>query len=119
MSRRSRKTPEDEQRIELIKQIGCVCCLMEGIEERYCEWHHLTKSGFTQGNAATIGICPWHHRGQCEEGMTSTMMRAKYGPSLAKGSKPFYANYGSYEFLLGYQDTLIERIKSGQAIYPR
>lgn len=113
---RHRKTAEDEQRIDAIKEIGCICCLMEGLGKRYCEWHHLTKSGFTQGNKATIGICSWHHRGVCDEGRTSTEMKSIYGPSLAKGSKPFYATYGTYEFLLGYQDHLIEKLKNAQSI---
>lgn len=114
---RHRKTAADEKRIDAIKEIGCICCLMENLGWRYCEWHHLTVSGFTQGNDATIGLCLWHHRGQCEEGRNSRDMKSRYGPSLAKGSKPFYANYGSATFLLGYQDKLIEDLKRAQSIY--
>lgn len=119
MPRRDHKTAEDIARIEAIKAIGCIACIMERIPyRRMCEWHHMTKAGFTQGHQDTIGLCQWHHKGVCEDGMTSSMMRAKYGPSLAKGSKPFYANYGDYDFLLGYQDHLIEKLKNGQEIYP-
>lgn len=112
-TRRDSKTAEDEKRVEIIKEIGCICCLMEGLGKRYCEWDHLTISGFTQGHNFSIGICPWHHRGICEEDMTSSMMLAKYGPSKAKGSKTFHQKYGYQEFLLGYQNKLIEDYING------
>lgn len=115
--RRDKKTPEDERRIDLIKEIGCIACLLEGLGCRYCEWDHLTVAGFTVGHQASIGLCPWHHRGICDEGLSSSQMRDRYGPSKAKGSKTFNAHYGTDEFLLGYQDKLIEERSREQSIY--
>lgn len=111
--RRDRKTAGDEQRIEDIKAIGCICCRIHGVGWRYCEWDHFTSGGFTIGHQATAGLCPWHHRGICDENMTTSMMTARYGPSKAKGSKTFHEFFGSKEFLLGYQDKLIEELRHG------
>jgi len=116
-TRRDHKTTEDQARITAIKEIGCICCKLEGLDWVYCEWHHITISGFTQGHQKSIGLCLWHHKGICEEGLTSEQMRQKYGPSLAKGSKPFHANYGTNEFLLGYQDKLIKDKSHDESIY--
>jgi hypothetical protein len=116
-TRRTRKTGEDINRIHAIKEIGCICCLMEGIPKRLCEWHHLTEEGFTISHQDTIGLCQWHHKAICEEGKNSTEMRRIYGPSLAKGSVPFHRNYGTQEFLLGYQNKLIEELQRVQSIY--
>lgn len=111
--RRDKKTAEDERRIEIIKAIGCICCLMRGLGRRYCEWDHITVGGFTVSHQDTIGLCLWHHRGICEEGMTSSMMTIKYGPSKAKGSVTFHNTFGTKEFLLGYQNELIEEHRNG------
>jgi hypothetical protein len=116
-TRRNRKTGEDIARISLIKDIGCICCRMEGLGVRGCEWHHLTEEGFTISHQDTVGLCQWHHRGICDEGRTSSMMKQIYGPSLAKGSVTFHKKYGSQEFLLGYQNELIEVQQRVQSIY--
>lgn len=108
-TRRDTKTAEDEIRFNKITR--CICCKMRNIS-KHAERHHITISGFTQGHQATIGLCPWHHRGICDDGETTTTMTAKYGPSLAKGSKTFHAEFGSNEFLLGYQDKLISEDKA-------
>lgn len=115
-TRRSAKTADDEQRIQDIKEIGCICCRLEGLGKRYCEWDHLTVAGFTISHKASIGLCPWHHRGIVDEGYTTTSMTATYGPSKAKGTRTFFAHYGTKEFLLGYQDELIEELHREQEV---
>lgn len=112
-TRRTRKTADDEARIEIIKVIGCICCLINGNGWRYAEWDHFTVSGFTTSHQDTAGLCLWHHRAICEEGMTTSKMTAKYGPSKAKGSVTFHNFFGTKEFLLGYQNKLIEERRNG------
>lgn len=101
------RTPADEARIDAIKHGLCIACLLEGITTLFPEAHHLLSGGRRRGHRFTIGLCIWHHRGQCHDGETTTSMTRRYGPSLAKGSKPFHQRYGSDDELLELQDGLL------------
>lgn len=87
-----------------------MACAQRGIDltgSGYVQWHHLdgkTKPGCHQ---KTIGLCQWHHQGRPMFESTHAGSREHYGPSLAEGSKPFHAAFGSDEWLLARQDAIL------------
>lgn len=110
---------EKAARFAKLQKMGCVCCLMNydrlcnGVFVRtgqYAEIHHLNGGGHhgqkRRGHEFTIPLCEWHHRGN---GPTAEYTDA-FGPSWAKGSKPFRAVYGTDDELLALVNSLIEPI---------
>lgn len=108
-------TPRQQARQDEARRLGCICCRIESERRGYpitAGWvqiHHQTDAGFTTSQDHTVAACSWHHQGHCASGYTSEVMRNRYGPSLAKGSKPFRAAYGSDAEQLAYQNALIAR----------
>jgi len=90
-------TRADLERFLAIQDIGCLACLRHGRRGVPCDIHHLLRGGRRRGHQATIGLCPWHHRG----------VGPALGLSLAHGSKSFHAMYGSDEDLLEMQNDLV------------
>jgi len=100
-------TPEQIRRWALIGDDGCLCCrLLLGIR-RFCEIHHQTVGGKhgapRLGHDFTIGLCPWHHRGEAFVGEDADT----WGPSYAKTPKAFRDEFGSDSWLLGVQNNRI------------
>lgn len=97
----------------LVKRLGCLCCRRNaamGMALPYsgpCEAHHLLSGGRRIGHDHTIGLCPWHHRAVPPTPMLERHAIARYGPSVATGSKPFHAMYGSDADLLATQNALL------------
>jgi hypothetical protein len=99
----------DQRRYEKLVALGCIACLIDG---RYSEGdiHHLVDKGSRKasgGNAASICLCPWHHRSVIPDGKTERYMREIYGPSLRLESKEFHRVYGTDRYLLGYVNNLL------------
>lgn len=111
---RSTTTPTKAEaaHIEAIKQSGrCVCCMLNvtmGLRRadgEGCDAHHVLIGGRRIGHKATLGLCPWHHRG-IYPGIYRGIAAATraMGPSLAYGSKPFVQVYGTDAALLEVQN---------------
>jgi hypothetical protein len=87
-------TLADQRRIDRFRHIGCIACLIEGdkrgMRRRNTSYdiHHLNEGGKAgqkrRGDAFTIPLCPWHHRGVTEWLWTAKKMAEWMGPSLAK-----------------------------------
>lgn len=89
-----------------IRETGCIACWQDGIKSEPCEKHHLLTTGMhgngrRRGEAATVGLCPWHHRGHGLQG--------DKGPSYAREPVRFRAMYGHDEELLTLQNKLLRR----------
>jgi hypothetical protein len=96
--------------MDAIKQAGeCMACLqLRGAGAHgHIECHHLLSGGRRRGHRYVIGLCVWHHRGDPHFSMTKTEMTEWLGPSLAGGSKPFHARFGTDDALLAMQDDRI------------
>lgn len=112
---RSTGTPTRAQqaRFDAIREVGCIACRMRGLA-RFAEIHHLTVGGRhgqkRRGHDATIGLCPWHHRGENTSGERDPA--ALYGPSYAHQPRAFRETFGSDEALLAMQNELIEGRKA-------
>lgn len=98
-------TPEEREYIGNAKLSGCVCCELwvkehgghrTGME---VEFNHHLRAGKRIGHTDGSGECLWHHRGVQLDGVSEATMRLMYGPSRAKGSKPFRAVFGDDEYL--------------------
>jgi hypothetical protein len=108
-------TPGEQRRQDLARALGCIACRIE--RERYgrslthdcgpTEIEHQTISGRQISQLATIALGSFHHRAICIDGLTTSEMTELFGPSQAKGSKPFHARYGDNQILLELQDRLI------------
>ena len=57
---------------------------------------------------ATIGLCPWHHRGVLNDGMTKTSMVKFFGHSFALEKTLFTDQFGSQRELLDIVNLLID-----------
>ena len=102
-------TKAEQARFDKMKEIGlCVACYQRRITGRqHIEIHHLLSGNKRIGHMATVSLCPWHHRGIADCG-TAFMTKCAIGPSLAHGSKPFRAEFGTDKDLLVIQNLLIE-----------
>lgn len=107
-------TPAERMaRFDALRAFGCICChlnMHNGDKLRTVfavEIHHLNGGGHhgqkRRGDEYTIPLCTWHHRGIGPAKEYAEM----YGPSWAKGSKPFRAVYGSDDELLALANRLI------------
>lgn len=100
-------TKAEKARMDAMKEMGqCVACYQLGIHGRgYIEIHHLLSGNRRIGHLATVALCEWHHRGvAC---IPVSDMNTLFGPSLAHGSKPFRARFGTDMELLGLQNALL------------
>lgn len=102
-------TKAEQKRFDRMKDMGqCVACYQRGIHGRgYIQIHHLLSGNRRIGHMATVSLCVWHHQGTLMDGQTSARMTATLGPSLANGSKPFHAEFGTDAELLALQNALL------------
>lgn len=104
------RTKAEQARFDAIKSGHCIPCYLRGIDLRgqgLVEVHHLLSGGRRIGHMATVGACCWHHRAAPFAFCSHEEMREHYGPSLAEGSKPFHAAFGSDAELLAIQNQLL------------
>lgn len=109
--RRAIGNPTDRQQEEQdkIRAVGCIACLMRRVDGQNAplhtpaEIHHITRNGMQMGQDFVLPLCCWHHRAQifCEGVLQFSDACTHYlGPSLANGSKAFFAHFGTDQSLL-------------------
>ena len=116
-------TKAEQSRMDAMKEQGqCVACYQVGLKgTRHIEIHHLLSGNKRIGHMATVSLCAWHHRGDTTNivvggfgGATRSVTSAEatkwIGPSLANGSKPFRAEFGTDKELLELQNALLGHI---------
>lgn len=110
-------TADEAERERRARVIGCICCLLnaEAGQARapsYDTKQHCNLGGLhgapNLGERFTFIACAWHHLGELplDRGYTTSTMSLLFGPSLAKGSKPFRARYGTDAELIALTDQL-------------
>lgn len=108
-------TKSEAEREERARRIGCICCYLNERRGRakapsYDTKQHCNIGGLhgakNRGERFTFILCAWHHLGYLVEGYTTRAMTALFGPSFAKGSKPFRAEYGTDDELIELTDQL-------------
>jgi hypothetical protein len=106
---KQRITKAHAERFEAIKSLGCLACRKLNLP-MFCgpiEAHHLLSGGRRRGHDQCIPLGKWHHQGIPWQTLTSRQMNESFGPSLANGSKPFHAMFGSDDELLAEVERLI------------
>lgn len=118
--------PDDKrERFEALHRIGCVCCLINKYTRAFDmtglpgEVHHQNEDGKPGnpaiGDASTVLLCTWHHRGygipdvDKGTGITKEDMARIYGPSWAQGTRRFREEYPDDQELLDMVNRLIAR----------
>jgi hypothetical protein len=110
-------TRDEAERERLARAIGCICCYLNDQRGRAKAPSHDTKQHCNlggrhgapnRGERYTFIACAWHHQGELplDRGYTTTTMTALFGPSLAKGTKPFRLEYGTDDELIALTDQL-------------
>lgn len=93
-----------------IRELGCIVALHLGLGYVGCEKHHLTGGGKhgqkRRGEAFTVGLNPWSHRGVPINGMSAGQCRDMLGPSYAREPRAFRELYPD-EWLLTRQNELL------------
>ena len=103
-------TKADEARRTKIHAGNCLACAQRGIDltgSGYVQWHHLDGKTKPGAHQKTIGLCLWHHQARTMYSGSHAYCRARYGPSLAEGSKPFHREFGSDDELLARQNEVL------------
>lgn len=103
-------TPAQKKRMELIKVLGCVACVLKNWPDVQCEVHHVVEGRVRLGHDQTIGLCTWHHRGESGD-YTKQYMMGMIGRSLAHGSRGFAEEFGDQLLLVKVQDYILERFQ--------
>ena len=104
----------DQRRFMRLQDIGCLCCLKEGYPGVPVDVHHIVDKGYREhsgGHAATLPLCPWHHRGVPPGGLSIDEALFRVGPSLALHKKRFVETFGTERHLLEETDLLIEAME--------
>lgn len=80
-------TPIEQDRIERIKDMGCICCrLLDLTSKTQLEIHHILIGGRKASHWYTLCLCWMHHQNRSISGLWT---------SIAQGSKAFNRVHGS------------------------
>jgi len=104
-------TLSEKKRMELIKGLGCVACVLNNYPDVQCEVHHVVEGRVRLGHRHSMGLCLWHHRGEPGD-YTRQQMGGMIGGSLAHGSRSFAEEFGTQATLVAVQDYIIERFQA-------
>lgn len=108
-------TKAEIARWEVIKQIGCLACRLEGWYT-YPEIHHLVWFGKRRGHTFTVGLCCHHHHSHPIGTDSRKDCEKVYGPSLASNPRAFRARYAKDDDeLLDIQNKMIDAYQKGNA----
>jgi hypothetical protein len=107
-----KQTKAEAAHVQAVKRSGCLCCIALGYahdpDGPMVEAHHLLSGGIRLGHMHTLGLCPWHHRGQpFVAGWSIEEHRERLGPPLSEGSVTFHARFGSDQELQRQQRQLL------------
>jgi hypothetical protein len=89
-----RATRYEQERIDAMMKLGCVCCASLGIPYANVECDHITEGGKRLGPYYTIPVCPGHHRGEWTQ-LQRELIPSNKLVAICDGSKRFNAVYGS------------------------
>jgi hypothetical protein len=105
----SKPKKEEQQRLDLLSRLPCICCYPI-VQPNRTEIHHLVDFGYrvhSGGHMATLPLCAWHHRGVPRYGYQRSHMATVYGPSLALSKRTFIETYGTERELLQRVDQFV------------
>lgn len=74
-----------------VRQVGCICCLIDFGVRSDCDIHHMLSGGRRMGEMFVLGLCPTHHRSGRNDAEVV---------SRDQNQRRFEARYGTEESLL-------------------
>lgn len=107
-------TNAEKRRFLRLQELGCICCHIEGLGYVPAEIDHIVDKGYRRlsgGHAATIPLCPYHHRGVPPSGFSEDTARGYAGPSKRLHRKLFIKTYGTDRELLAVVNKRIEALE--------
>ena len=107
-------TKADLKRFEIIRDIGCVACILRGIYNNPPQIHHLVEGRKRLGHQYTCGLCYWHHVGGLPTGAKQYEVEERLGPSYALSPRSFKEVFGTQRELLEFQNELINHYHKRQ-----
>ena len=111
------RTQADNDRFDIITEIGCLPCLLNGWFEP-ATIQHVTEAGRRLGHQHSYGSCPYHHLGNRPpgyEGLMNGSVERMYGPSFARNKRAFTFHYGSERLLIQVTDALVRIVQRAQS----
>jgi hypothetical protein len=88
-------TKYEQERIDAMKPLGCVCCAVLGVPNlEHLELHHILDGGVRMGHWFSIFLCAGHHQGRWTEGQLD-WIEPKQRFAISDGRKRFNAVYGN------------------------
>jgi hypothetical protein len=100
-------TEAQKWRFVLMKEIGCVCCILRGWHNVPPEIHHLKSGNMRISHDHTVALCQWHHKAWPHEGRSHAWCRKNLGGSLLESPRDLHAEFGSDTELLIIQNAFI------------
>lgn len=111
VGRVKKPTKLEAERLQKLHELPCQCSGWLGIDQpNRTTAHHLLSGGRRRGHMFTVNISEWHHYARPIPGWTDAEMTAKYGPSLALGSRAFHEFFGDDQTLLDRANAMLEKL---------
>ena len=105
VGRQAPPNKDEIRRYRALKELGCIACRINGVTRvAIPEIHHLVEGNKRLGNAYTIPLCTWHHRGEA-----SSQWEKLKGPSLARSKREFIEESGTERELLESVNKILMR----------
>lgn len=101
-------TPQQQADQDKVRALGCIACLMRRVDgvnaplHTPAAIHHIKRDSRQMGQDFVLPLCDWHHQSYpfTDTLATAEACRRELGPSLADGSKAFFAHFGTDQSLL-------------------
>lgn len=103
-------TARQRRRFQALQDMGCIACRQLG-HYRQVDVSHLLSGGRRRGHDATIGECPWHHRGVPPDGMSTGQAEQALGPSRARSPRRYRERFGTDDELLAMTNDYLARVQ--------
>ena len=111
-------TKADEERGEIMYEIGCLPCAIDGWNGSLATIQHTLEGGQRPDDEhqKTYPSCPWHHQGIKPSDFRGPIVHAerKYGPSLSRNSRAFAKRYGTEKQLVLITDGMVRMVKKAR-----
>lgn len=97
----------DQARVDKFRNVGCIITRLYFDDYADYDVHHITDCGRRLGDAQTIPLSPYYHRGVIPSGMTQRRAYLELGPTLENHKREFVERFGTELQLLAKTNELL------------
>lgn len=108
-------TKAAQLRFDLLRKLGCICCMKDSLGWRAPEMHHIVGSSYRKhsgGDHDTLPLCAHHHRNEPPGNLRPSEAMQIFGPTLRAHKREFTARYGTERELLAETNALIDGMRA-------